>query len=180
MKKLRQPQIHQCSCSCGWGLTLISNTPLNYRSQRAALCRQHEQREQNAFLQITNVPTSQSCCRQLLATAFQDEPKCHCSLSRNSNYGGSLLLLWQVLELLVNIEKQQHRWLQCSAFLGFLLKTQKSTTLWKKFVPFLNIAFHALNGFASQCSGQSCGTAEQKKKRKPRKQHVLTLGGKST
>ena len=126
---------------CGSGLALISNTPLNYRSQRAALCRQRGQREQNAFLQITSVQeTSQSCCRYLLATAFQDEPKCHCSLSRNSNYGVSLLLLWQVLKLLVNIEKQQHRWLQCSAFLGLLLKTQTSTTLWKKFVPFFWIS----------------------------------------
>ena len=107
---------------------------------------------------------------------LQDEPKCDWSLSRNSNYGVSLLLLWQVLELLVNIEKQQHRWLQCSAFLGLLLKTQKSTTLWKKFVPFLNIAFHALNGFASQCSGQSCGTAEQKKKRKPHKAICFNIG----
>ena len=58
---------------------------------------------------------------------LQDESKCDWSLSRNSNYGVSLLLLWQVLELLGNIEKEQHRWLQCSAFLGFLLKTQKST-----------------------------------------------------
>ena len=70
---------------------------------------------------------NQSCCRELLATAFQDEPKCHCSLSRNSNYDVSLLLRCQVLELLVNTEKQQHRLWQCSMFLGFLLKTQNST-----------------------------------------------------
>ena len=78
---------------------------------------------------------------------FQDEPKCHWSLSRNSNYGVSLLLLWQVLELLGNIEKEQHRWLQCSAFLGFLLKTQKSTTLWKEFVPFFEYRISCIKWF---------------------------------
>ena len=70
---------------------------------------------------------------------LQDEPKCHWSLSRNSNYGVSLLLLWQVLELLGNIEKEQHRWLQCSAFLGFLLKTQKCIVGFWSCVPRHNI-----------------------------------------
>ena len=74
------------------------------------------------------LPVTNSYC-------LQDEPKCDWSLSRNSNYGVSLLLLWQVLELLGNIEKEQHRWLQCSAFLGFLLKTQKSTVGFWSCVP---------------------------------------------
>ena len=59
---------------------------------------------------------------------LQDEPKCHGSLSRNSNNGVSLLLLWQVLHFLVNIEKQKHRRLQCLAFCGFLLK--RKNPLW--------------------------------------------------
>jgi len=37
----------------------------------------------------------------------------------------------------------------------------------------LDIAFHALNGFASQCSGQSCGTAEQKKNKKTTQNNIF-------
>ena len=95
---------------------------------------------------------------------LQDEPKCHGSLSRNSNNGVSLLLLWQVLHFLVNIEKQKHRRLQWLAFCGFLLKTQKPTYYpVKKVCSFLgNTWFYALSGFASQCLCQGCGVVEQK------------------
>ena len=66
--------------------------------------------------------------------------------------------------------------------LGFPSQNEKIHYPVKKVCSFfLNIAFHALNGFASQCSGQSCGTAGQKKKKEnDTKRYVLTLGGKST
>ena len=79
-----------------------------------------------------------------------------------------------------------------------LLSRKNPPTLWKKFVPFLDIALHALSGFASQslfifwditihalsgfasqCSRQSCGAAEPRKKER-QNDLLLTLGGKST
>ena len=41
---------------------------------------------------------------------------------------------------------------------------------------FWSVAFHALHGFASKCSGQSCGTAEQKKNRKQHKTICSNMG----
>ena len=124
---------------------------------------------------------NQSCCRELLATAFQDEPKCHCSLSRNSNYDVSLLLRCQVLELLVNTEKQQHRLWQCSMLLGFLLKTQNSTTLWKKFVPFFGYRISCIKWFCLPMFRPKLWHRRAKEKTENHaKRYALTLGGKST
>ena len=111
---------------------------------------------------------------------LQDEPKCHGSLSRSSNNGVSLLLLWQVLHFLVNIEKQKHRRLQCLAFCGFLLKTQKPTTLWKKFVPFWEYITLCIKWFCLPMFMPRLWRRRAKTKNGTHESIILTLGGKST
>ena len=57
---------------------------------------------------------------------LQDEPKCHGSLSRNSNNGVSLLLLWQVSNFLDNVENRNTDDLPMFSFLWF--PSQNATT----------------------------------------------------